>query len=495
MKKAYLVSLPLMDSGYPSASLAAISPVFVANGYSVMIQDLNLALVEEFDQTVVDKFHDWCQLVNELSESDQDLIRTWVINKAQAWSISNDTIVAVSVFSIYSTRMSTLLLEIIKELYPDTTVIVGGSGVSSNMGSMSGHKLYGQWLLDQNLANNVIFGEGEISLDHLLKQQQYPGIDHDDAVQIEDLDQLPQPVYDDFEMDRYKDKRLLITGSRGCVRKCSFCDIEVTWPRFRQRDPAKILTEMITNVKHYGIKRFEFTDSLINGSVKNWIKFNDLLANARAKDKELADITYSGQFICRDPKSQPPIMYELMHHAGCQQITVGIESFSERVRMDMKKKFSDAAIDYHLEQCSYWSIPNILLMIVGYPIETQEDHQKNIQALHRYKIYSDVGTIFMIRWGLTMHIYRDTPLFHAAQNYQIDLEQHHSDLDAIYTWISGINQDLDFLERARRRAELHQIGYELGYSQPNTKNELSSLLTLLEKYQPVQAKKVFSINV
>lgn len=484
-----------MDSGYPSASLAAISPVFVANGYSVVIQDLNLALVEDFDQTAVEKLHDWCQLIDELTESENYSIKTWFINKARSWSISHSTIVAVSVFSIYSTRMATVLLEIIKDLYPSTAIIVGGNGVSSNLGSMSDHESYGQWLLTRNLCKNVIFGEGEVSLDHLLKQHRYPGINHDDAVQIEDLDQLLQPVYDDFEMHRYRDKRLLITGSRGCVRKCSFCDIEVTWPRFRQRDPSKILTEMIANAKRYGIKKFEFTDSLINGSVKNWIKFNDLLANARAKDGELADITYSGQFICRDPGSQPPVMYELMHHAGCQQITVGIESFSERVRTDMKKKFTDAAIEYHLEQCSYWSIPNILLMIVGYPIETQTDHQKNIQALHRYKIYSDVGTIFMIRWGLTMHIYRDTPLFHAAHNYQIDLAQHHTDLDAIYTWVSGMNQELDFLERARRRTELHQISYELGYSQPNTKNELSSLLTLLQKYQPAQTKKTLAIHV
>jgi hypothetical protein len=305
------------------------------------------------------------------------------------------------------------------------------------------------------------------------------------------------PDYSNFNFAGYRDNRLLITGSRGCVRKCTFCDIETIWPAFRYRSPESQVAEIIAHAKEYNIKRFEFTDSLINGSISGWIKFNGLLAEARARDSFLQDITYSGQFICRDQVSQPKIMYELMHYAGVRQISVGIESFSEKIRNAMKKKFNDASIDYHLEQCGRWAIPNIFLMIVGHPEETQQDHEINLDRLHRYKIYADMATIFMIRWGTTMHIIKDTPLYRDRM-YQIeDAHQNEKDSDTLYAWINRNNPDLTLPERIRRRVELHETSFALGYSQPNSRAELKKILSLLETYHihPTKKKKtVFQLH-
>jgi coproporphyrinogen III oxidase-like Fe-S oxidoreductase len=186
-------------------------------------------------------------------------------------------------------------------------------------------------------------------------------------------------------------------------------------------------------------------------------------------------------------------MYELMHHAGASQLTVGIESFSEKIRKLMKKKFSNHAIDYHLEQCGYWGIPNILLMIVGYPGETIRDHQQNIDALHRYQTFSDMGTIFMIRWGFTMHIYQDTQLYKQKTDLGLILNND-VEIDGFYTWVSSADTSLDLVERIRRRVELHEISYNLGYSQPNTYGELNSLKSLLESYDPTKIKKLITMK-
>ncbi len=497
MKKALLINIPLTENLYPSASLAAISPVFKKNNYSVEIKDLNVKLFAEFPEDISTNISDWCQLTTNLSDSSKMMLTQWLDKEFSTWSVDSTDVLAVSVFSFYSVRFAQIFLEKLKRYFPDNDIIVGGSGVSSDLGNVTDYIPFGEYIQKNKLATHVIFGEGEISLDRLLNQQSGPGINHNNPIQIDDLDSLLPPDYSDFDFQQYQDNRLLITGSRGCVRKCTFCDIEVTWPKFKYRSPESCVNEIIEHSKRYGIQRFEFTDSLINGSVSNWIRFNDLLANAKQKDPELSDVSYSGQFICRDEVSQPKIMYELMHYAGARQITVGIESFSESIRNDMKKKFADSAIDYHLSQCAEWGIPNILLMIVGYPGETAQDHQKNINALYRYKKYSDMGTIFMIRWGLTMHIYNDTPLFKNINQYQIDLSQHQHNpdgFDAIYTWVSSLNPTLDFVERVRRRVELHKISYDLGYSQPNTRSELSVLLNLLKQYQPAAKKKHFQIQ-
>ena len=98
-----------------------------------------------------------------------------------------------------------------------------------------------------------------------------------------------------------------------------------------------------------------------------------------------------------------------------------------------------------------------------------------------------MGVIFMIRWGLTMHIYRDTPLFKNANQYGIDIAQR-AELDALYTWTSTLNPGLDFIERVRRRIELYLESHRLGYSQPNGRSELSALISLLKNYQPSSAR-------
>lgn len=495
MKKVILCNLPVTESIFPSSGLAAIAPVFKKHEYRVIISDINLDLLEELPINQVQHIHEWCQLTREsLPKDTHRALNEWLESKISTIAAQQPDVVGVSVFSIYSIRFAEKLCAMLRKFGPGITIICGGAGVSSDLGQVTNHKPFGQHLLDSDLADHLIFGEGEVALNHLLSGDlRFPGINKDDSIQIHDLDIIDPPDYSDFDFSRYRDNRLMVTGSRGCVRKCTFCDIEVTWPKFKMRDPAKIVQEIVDHSRRYNIKKFEFTDSLMNGSVSNWIKFNDLLAEQRTKHSDLQDITYSGQFICRDPSNQDKIMYELMHHAGCRQITVGIESFSERVRKDMKKKFSNHAIDYHFEQCARWHIPNVLLMIVGYPIESQQDHQENIDALYKYKIYSDLGIIFMIRWGLTMHIYRDTPLFKSSQDYGIDLNRERN-MDAIYTWVSTLNPGLDFTERVRRRLELHEISYQLGYSQPNTRNELASMITLLKEYQPKKTHTIMEIQ-
>lgn len=494
MKKAVLINLPLTATLYPSASLAAIIPIFKSNNYEVEVVDLNLELTEEFLPEEVDSIYSWCELT--LEELDTELmskLTKWVNYKIEQLPFLHIDLVGVSVFSIYSIKISKLFFELFKKQNFQGMIIAGGNGVSSDLSAITNFKSHGEDLLDNKLVDHVIFGEGEISLEKLLQGQHHAGIDTKNPTQIEDLEQLAKPDYTNFDFDRYKDQRLLITGSRGCVRKCTFCDIELTWPKFRQRSAQSIFDEIIEHKLKYNINKFEFTDSLINGSVSEWIKFNDLLANAKAKDRDLEDISYTGQFICRDEKNQKPVMYELMHYAGCKQITVGIESFSESIRNDMKKKFSNQAIEYHLEQCAKWAIPNVFLMIVGYPTETIADHQSNLDAVKKYKIYSDMGIIFMIRWGLTMHIYKDTPLFKSAQDYKIDILKDNN-MDALYSWTSDLNPGLDYLERVRRRIELHELSYNLGYHQPNTRNELQSMLSLLNEYDPQPNKKTWILN-
>jgi radical SAM superfamily enzyme YgiQ (UPF0313 family) len=360
-------------------------------------------------------------------------------------------------------------------------------------------KQFGVWVLEKNLCDYVIFGEGEKALEALLANDTtFPGINQPNQQQIKNLDELDYPDYAGVNWNEYYDPRVLITGSRGCVRKCTFCDIEVSWPKYSYRSAEKLVEEIRRSVHDYGLTRFEFTDSLINGSVKNFNRFNELLIEAKAKDPAMVPVTYMGQFICRNQSATNDSSYELMHYAGCNQITVGIESFSERVRYHMKKKFSDSDIENHFIQCSRWGIPNVLLLIVGYPTETLHDHEQNIKALHKYKKYSDMGIIFMARWGLTMHLYDDTPISLMKDDLGISTIDV-GDRDSVYNWISSTNPDLTLAERLRRRMEIHETSVNLGYAMPHSQKELTTLLQIaieMKKYEQRKlTKKTFPILV
>ena len=120
--------------------------------------------------------------------------------------------------------------------------------------------------------------EGERSLINYLKIQKAKGLNNSEWEQITDLDAEPYPNYDDYKLQEYKSQKLLITGSRGCVRHCTFCDIHTHWKKFVWRSGMEIAKEMLHQSKKYGISKFLFTDSLINGSMKAYRDFINVIS-------------------------------------------------------------------------------------------------------------------------------------------------------------------------------------------------------------------------
>ena len=129
----------------------------------------------------------------------------------------------ISVFSYNSQRATRLLAVRVKYYNPKIKIVIGGAGIYTD-------KKFPEGLLKTNIIDAFIRGEGELSIVELLKGNlNYPGINGKDPVQIDDVDSIPFPEYDDYELQTYTNKKglvaLPITGSRGCVRRCSFCDI------------------------------------------------------------------------------------------------------------------------------------------------------------------------------------------------------------------------------------------------------------------------------
>ena len=260
----------------------------------------------------------------------------------------NPTIIGLSIFTSESINFSYILIPYIRKYMPGVKIMIGGRGLES-VCQVENRPHYVKYY-DHGLADIVVVGDAETEIIRAIKNN-VSGIVKSVQQTKEDLDAIPSPnwdhydfnIYDEFQnMDIQNDitrqfdnpRGQAVTASKGCVRKCSFCDVANYWPEYIFRDGGKVSADIINTYKKTGITQFVFTDNLINGSIPNYRKMNKALADAIPKT-----ITYSGFAIFRDQQSMTAEDFELAALAGCSKWSIGVESGSETVRKDMKKNF------------------------------------------------------------------------------------------------------------------------------------------------------------
>ena len=71
------------------------------------------------------------------------------------------------------------------------------------------------------------------------------------------------PDYSDIKWEQYPDlyynsKSIYITGSRGCVKNCTFCDIHTIWPKYKYRSSVSIFKEILELRERWDRRDFHF---------------------------------------------------------------------------------------------------------------------------------------------------------------------------------------------------------------------------------------------
>lgn len=269
--------------------------------------------------------------------------------------------------SVFSYEQKELALKIGSEF---KNVIYGGAGVKQD------------WPIKP-----FIVGEGEYSLLEFLNNNlNFPGINGTSPAQIENLDILPIPDYSDC-FEKFDYTTICLTGSRGCVRNCTFCDVGLIWPKYKWIDGDILGNQILKLTEKYNISNISFTDSLVNGSMKHFRKMVDVLSS------QPNSIEWAGQFIIRNQKDFPLEYFKKLKKSGCHHLTIGIESGSEKVRKHIRKKFSNNDIDYYLENLIKNKIKIKILLIVGYPTETDSDFNETLNLLDKYKDFAKNGLL------------------------------------------------------------------------------------------------------
>jgi radical SAM superfamily enzyme YgiQ (UPF0313 family) len=394
----------------------------------------------------------------------------------------NPKFLGISVFTFQCQIFTQQLLQRLRPKFKNK-ILVGGAGLSTN-GIASSQNDFGCDLLAKNLVDYYIRGEGDYALIELLKgNTDYPGINNDNQQQIDELDDIPYPDYSDVVSSSYRwstgNPQIPVTGSRGCIRKCSFCDIHVAWKKYRYRSGKNLAKEFIHHYQTHSIRNFWFTDSLINGSMKSFREFcQSLIEFYQEQNLPLRYFNWGGQFIVRDCRSMTAADYKLAADAGMNGVAMGVESLSESVRDHMKKGFSNEDLDFTMQQIHANNMNCYFLMIVGYPTETIYDFDDTVQKFIAYQKYALDGTIYGVNLGSTASIDEGTPLWNDVDSLNMDPERQNIG----YNWLSLNNPSLTFKERIRRRIVLQETLMDLGYK---IWNGDSQLIKLQEAYKKI----------
>ena len=478
-------SIPFIEYYLPAAAPAVLKGHLQSKGFVVKTFDFNISVKEKFegDELVMasayfqlnrpkSKFHD------KLLIKIDNLINEWV-DKLLA---VNPRFIGISVFSNDSRRACEMLLDKLKEREHDCKIFIGGMGVQE------------EWLdTIRDKIDYYIMGEGELACENLLKGNlEFKGI-NGRVDQIKDLSSLGPADYGDYDLTPYEtfyqDRKVVqITGSRGCVRNCTFCDINTHWPSFTWRSSESLIEEIRRTYETHGISDFFFTDSLINGNLKVYMNMVEGLANFNYETK--ANITWGGQYIVRKSKNLSKDYFSLTRDSGAYNLAMGVESGSNAVLEHMRKGVTREDLDEFVESFDKHNITCQYMMIIGYPTETENDFEKTLDLFHDHHKYVASGTIHGTTLNTTMAIYNGLPL----EKIEPKVFVRDKSNEGSWGWTSTIVPNLDWEERIRRRVIAQEVCDMLKWPTISADREFGQLAKKQENYA-LWKKGITSTNI
>lgn len=291
----------------------------------------------------------------------------------------------VAVTCMFSARQADALrvCRCVKELDENMPVVIGGIHPA----------IFFEKLLNSNLIDYVVMGEGEFRLLRLIDELNkgnssldFDGIAYKNAGGIVarpaighiDINAVPYPDRELIDMEKYikigvpfapyaVEKRVAqVLATRGCPNKCSFCAAAGFWGRkVRARSVENILGELKLLKEKYDIREVQFVDDNLT--------FNKSMAKelfAEMKGLGLKWCTPNGLMFNTLDRD----MIRLMAESGAYQLSFAIESASERVlREIIHKNVRLERIKELVEEAHRYDISVHGMFIVGFPGETRQE--------------------------------------------------------------------------------------------------------------------------
>jgi radical SAM superfamily enzyme YgiQ (UPF0313 family) len=297
-------------------------------------------------------------------------------------------------------------MQLAEKICPDAIFIAGGIEAQFNY----------QNVLDKTPCKIVIISEGEKSLLALAngeKIDNIPGIvfknssvpldqhTFDFATSAIEWESLPYEKYWDYYLKKYGDKiteekmdeihTVRIFSRNRCPVGCKFCSStnQITWGS-GQKVPVISASEdtLIHNIKrvvesHPRVRTIYLTDDDFCIVKKGVIKFCEKIINEKNKGNIPKNLTFMA--FCRASDATIE-MFNWMKKAGFRRLNIGIESFSDKVLVEMNKRCTAKENHYCLKIAKEIGVGAYCNIIVTTPESTLEDVEATVENAYKYTL-------------------------------------------------------------------------------------------------------------
>jgi anaerobic magnesium-protoporphyrin IX monomethyl ester cyclase len=280
--------------------------------------------------------------------------------------------------------------QIIERVKPEITILTGGAHLNA---------LPADVLNDPRMAKVKygILGDGEFKLEALVTgsypAESIPGLVYrQDGKVMVNPDQPLNPIWTPLNLDAlpFVDRRFLdtdpffsegrleanIIASRGCPFSCSFCSgaYAMVGKKPRIRSVGNIIEEVTSLNKTLEVTAIRFVDDLLLWNIPTIRQLTSALIDSGLSDQ----IVWQANGHVSVLWDAPDDVLNSLVQSGCRQLSLGIESGSQRMLDRANKNITVQQARILIKRLSEYGIRGSGYFIVGFPGETMQEIQATL---------------------------------------------------------------------------------------------------------------------
>ena len=382
-KKSKILFINPPQTFYPGSTIFSKSfPLGLASVAAVLLR-------EAYDVTILDT------LVNKFEIIKDENVTTYGMlfkNIEEEIRISKPDIIGITCPFTAQSENAIKIANIVKQIDKKIITILGGPDSS----------VRAKTLMENNISIDfAVIGEGEqtmLEFTDKINNNNYEELEkvkglvlriedkiiiNEEREFIKNLDSLPFPAYELFNMNAYfdetdeylyiqrmgrKKRELPIITSRGCPYKCIFCSIHLHMGnKWRSHSAKYVLDHLKHIIEKYGVNHIHFEDDNLTQNIK---RTEEILNGIIKNNYKVTWDTPNGVRI--DHLDEKILL--LMKKAGCVKLTVAIESGDQYV-LDkiISKALNLNTVAEIVDKINNVGIPLHSFYIIGFPGEKREN--------------------------------------------------------------------------------------------------------------------------